>query len=106
MHDYTINGNLTVKTKSYSFNITVAANSFQSQKIVSDYRINGYTLIGAVVNCIDFSVLNLSVSFQCFNAEEGFVMAINNSPNSYSITGSVNLYYVKNNLISKNKIYL
>lgn len=88
-----------IKTKSYSFNITVAANSFQSQNIASDYRINGYTLIGAVVNCTHFAVLNLSVSFQCFNAEQAFVMAINNNPHTYSITGNVDLYYVKNDII-------
>ncbi len=52
-----------VKTKSYSFDITVAANSFQSQNISSDYRVSGYTLIGTVVNCTHFAVLNFSVLF-------------------------------------------
>lgn len=88
-----------VKTKSYSFDITVAANSFQSQNISSDYRVSGYTLIGTVVNCTHFAVLNFSVSFQCFNAEQAFIMVINNNSHTYSITRNVDLYYIKNDII-------
>jgi len=90
---------LKVKKAAYPFNVTVPAQLGQSQMLTNDYRINGYTLIGAVIDCADTSVLNISVTFQCFNSVQVFIMAVSNDTNNYSVSGSVTLYYVKNNII-------
>lgn len=92
-----INGNLRFKQVGYSFsNINVPAQSHVNRAITSECRIDGYTLISAVVHFSTTSAAALSATYHIFAASQFFITFINNSGGTQNCSGSVYLYYINN----------